>query len=201
MIAKNKKEQKMNLITKTTDLAMKIVLEYIEEGDVVVDATAGNGHDTLVLAEAVGEHGKVLAFDIQKKALENTEKLLEENGMLKRTSLINDSHENIEKYLDSTELSPSAVIFNLGYLPLGDKSITTNGKSSIKAIESASKLIKLGGIVALVLYSGHEEGKEEKQMILDMLRGLCSSKYHVAYTSMLNQENNPPEIVWITRKK
>ncbi|MHC1722861.1 MAG: class I SAM-dependent methyltransferase [Aminipila sp.] len=197
---KNKIGQKINLITKITDLAMKITLEYIEAGDCVIDATAGNGHDTLILAEAVGNNGRVIAFDIQKNALENTEKLLKENGLIERVKLVNDSHENIMNYVQE-ENRPSAIIFNFGYLPTGDKSITTKGNSSVSAINAASKLIKLGGIITLVLYSGHEEGRIEKKMILDMLGGLSSTEYHVAYTSMINQSNNPPEIIWITKKK
>lgn len=189
-----------NLITKTTDLAMKITLEYIKAGDTVIDATAGNGHDTLILAEAVGSNGRVIAFDIQKKALENTKKLLKENGLLDRAKLVNDSHEKLMDYAKEGDQT-SAIVFNLGYLPTGDKSITTNGNSSIWAIKVASKLIKLGGIITLVLYSGHEEGSKEKKMILDMLEQFSSTGYHVAYTSMINQANNPPEIVWITRKK
>lgn len=189
-----------NLIAKTTDLAMKITLEYIKAGDTVIDATAGNGHDTLILAKAVGSNGKVIAFDIQKKALENTEKLLKENELLSRVKLVNDSHEKLMDYVEEED-SPSAIIFNLGYLPMGDKTITTKGNSSVSAINAASKLIKLGGIITLVLYSGHEEGSKEKKMILDMLQQFSSTEYHVAYTSMVNQGNNPPEIVWITRKK
>lgn len=198
--AKDKEQQRVNLITKTTDLAMKITLEYVETGATVIDATAGNGHDTLILAEAVGNNGKVIAFDIQKKALENTEKLLQENGLLYRAKLVNDSHEKLMDYVQEED-RPSAIIFNLGYLPTGDKSITTKGNSSVSSISMASKLIKLGGVITLVLYSGHEEGSREKKMILDMLGQLSPTEYHVAYTSMINQANNPPEIVWITRKK
>lgn len=224
-------DEKINLITKTTDLAMHITLEYIKKGDAVIDATAGNGHDTLLLAEAIGENGKVFAFDIQKQALENTEKLLKENGMIDRVQLVNDSHENLLEYFSNANTvdsninyrvenrvkdkeirvcsngyvdeaeRPSAVIFNLGYLPMGDKTITTKGNSSISAISEALKLIKIGGVVTLVLYSGHEEGKKEKQMILEMLQRLSSKEFHVAYTSMINQANNPPEIVWITKKR
>lgn len=193
-------DKKINIITKTTELAMKITLEYIEEGDTVIDATAGNGYDTLLLAEAAGDSGKVIAFDIQETAIEHTKNILQEHGMLDRVKLVKDSHEHLEKYLDKGS-RPSAVIFNLGYLPTGDKSITTKADTTISSIVTASKLIKLGGIITLVLYSGHEEGKQEKERILDLLGQFSPREFHVAYTSMINQPNNPPEIVWITRKK
>lgn len=214
--------EKINLITKTTELAMDITLKYVNQGDAVIDATAGNGHDTLVFARAVGEQGRVLAFDVQEQALENTEKLLQENGITvvrnfttktnsntadctktqneNTVSLILDSHENMGKYC-TAETPISAIMFNLGYLPLSDKSIATNAASSIKAIEEALKLIKKDGIVTVVLYSGHEGGQAEKQAILDITEKLSSKEYHVVYASMHNQANNPPEVLWITKKK
>lgn len=189
----------MNLITKTTELAMNITLQYIKPDDIVVDATAGNGHDTLTLANAVGQNGKVFAFDIQNKALENTKALLEQHGVLSRVQLINDSHENLEKYLN-IEKEIFAIIFNLGYLPSGDKEITSKQETSILAVKAALNIVKCGGVICLVLYSGHDEGKREKEAILQLLESISSSTYHVAYTSMINQKNSPPEIVWITKK-
>ncbi len=191
---------RINLITKTTEFAMNVTLNYIDEGDLVIDATAGNGYDTLVLAKAVGEKGKVFAFDIQKEALKNTEKLLQEHHLQDRAAFINDSHENIQQYVDGL-CKPSAVIFNLGYLPMGDKTITTKCHSSVLAVKAAIDTIKIGGIVTLVLYSGHTEGREEKRTLLKMLKELPGKEFHVAYVSMTNQVNNPPEIVWVTRKK
>lgn len=193
----NKDKELLNLLTKTTALAMNITLQYIKEGDTVVDATAGNGKDTVALAEAVGAKGRVAAFDIQEDALKTTEKLLEQYDLQKQCVLINDSHENMDKYISE---EASAVIFNFGYLPGGSKALTTKAASSLKAIEKGLKLIKKGGIMTLVVYSGHEEGREEKAEILKFAASLPPKEFHVAYTSMINQGGSPPEIIWITRK-
>lgn len=187
-----------NLITKTTELAMAVTLDYVKAGDTVIDATCGTGQDALALAKAVGSDGKVYAFDIQKEAIELTDERIRANG-LHNVNLICDSFVSMNDYV--AEGVASAVIFNLGYLPGGDHSITTKADETIKGLELALGIIKAGGIVTVVMYDGHEAGKEEKQGVLEWAKSLDSSDYHVAYVNMLNQKNNPPEIVWITKKR
>lgn len=193
----------MNLLTKTTELAMSVTLQYIEEGDFVIDATCGNGHDTLCFAKAVGESGQVLALDIQEKAMASTKALLEEHH-LENVNLRqgNFAHLHVlakEENLDY--IKPSAIIFNLGYLPGGDKHLTTKEADSLAAVKAALEMVKIGGIVTIVLYCGHEEGAKEKQSILEMAEDLSAKEFHVVYTKMLNQKKNPPEILWITKKR
>ncbi len=190
----------MNLITKTTELAMYISLNYIKEGDVVCDATCGNGNDTVVLAKAVGEKGTVIGFDIQREAIYNTRKLIESNK-LENVILINQSFENISDFCEENNLSPKVVLFNLGYLPGGDKTICSEKDATLLGIKNALKAICQGGIVTVVLYQGHEKGAIEKKAVLEMVENLPSSDYHVAFVNMLNQKKNPPEILWITKKK
>lgn len=192
----------MNIITKTTELAMAITLQYINPGDFVIDATCGNGNDTLIMANAVTQTGKVLAIDIQETAINNTAELLTNNG-LSNVKCVKDTFENLRHIVSVhfAEEKAAAVMFNLGYLPGGDKSVTTVSEASLNAIKQALDVIKPGGIVTVVLYDGHEAGKEEKRMILEMAQGLSSRDYHVVYTNMLNQVKNPPEVLWITRKR
>lgn len=192
----------MNLITKTTELAMAVTLQYISEGDLAIDATCGNGNDTLVLANAVGQTGKVLAIDIQETAINNTQKLLTENNVF-NAKCIQDSFENLG-HIASVHFAgeeAAAVVFNLGYLPGGDKTFTTVTDMSLNAIKQALDVIKVGGIVTVVLYCGHEAGKKEKQAVLDFAQELSSKDYHVVYTKMLNQRKDPPEVLWITKKR
>ncbi len=227
----------MNILQKTTELAMHITLAYINEGDAVIDATAGNGKDTLKLAKAVGENGSVLAFDIQEKALTTTEKLLKENGF-KNVEYINDNFVNLDKYIGfkvqkttNTELdtatltdnytnlsdksssitftsnnsasSPSpisAIVFNLGYLPNGDRTITTKKEDTIIAVQKALDLIKTGGIVTITMYPGHTEGAEEQKALLAFSKTLPALEYHAVYFSMHNQGEKAPEILAITKK-
>ena len=216
--------EKINLITKTTELAMNITLNYVNKGDKVIDATAGNGHDTLVFARVVGDEGKVYAFDVQAQALENTGQLLlandfsvmrvgtgrelescarDEQDLMQEANatvhLVEDSHEHMSKYCPEGEIA--AIMFNLGYLPLSDKSVSTSTVSTLIALQEALQLVKVGGIVTVVMYCGHEAGKVEKQAILDLTEKLSSKEFHVVYASMHNQGENAPEILWITKKK
>jgi predicted methyltransferase len=191
-----------NLITKTTVWAMEIVGRYVNAGDTVIDGTMGNGHDTLALAKLVGPEGRVIAFDIQPMALENTKALLEAEGMKDHPGirLILDSNANVKNYVEPGEAGIAAILFNLGYLPGGDKTVTTTKEETLRAVSDAVELVKPGGLVAAVLYSGHEQGAEEKQALLDWAKELPAKAYHVAYISMWNQKKCPPEILLITRK-
>ena len=191
-----------NLITKTTVWAMEIVGRYVNAGDTVIDGTMGNGHDTLALAKLVGPEGRVIAFDIQPMALENTKALLEAEGMKDHPGirLILDSNANVKNYVEPGEAGIAAILFNLGYLPGGDKTVTTTKEETLRAVSDAVELVKPGGLVAAVLYSGHEQGAEEKQALLDWAKELPAKAFHVAYISMWNQKKCPPEILLITRK-
>ncbi len=194
---KQKDQIMSNLITRTTELAMSITLNYISPGDTVIDGTCGTGQDTLSLAQAVGECGRVFAFDVQQEAVQKTQERLSTYGIT-NTVIVNDSFETIGDHV--LECSASAAVFNLGYLLGGDHSVTTTAETSLRGIEAALRAIRQGGIVTVVLYDGHEEGSREKQMILKWAEALDSGKYHAVFTNMLNQKNHPPEILCITKK-
>ena len=186
-----------NLIAKTTELAMAVTLAYVRPGDKVIDATCGAGHDTVALAEAVGEDGLVYAFDIQEKAMELTKDRIASLG-LANVRLVKGSFTTMGEYVP--EDCAAAIIFNLGYLPGGDHGITTTAETTVEGLETALKTVKAGGIVTVVLYDGHPEGAEEKRYVLKWARSLDPGKYHAVFTEMLNQQNDPPEILWITKK-
>ena len=186
-----------NLITKTTELAMSVTLTYIKPGDTVIDATCGTGQDTVVLSRAVGSEGSVYAFDIQKSAHLLTEARLKSHEIT-NVRLIMQSFASMSDHVP--ERSASAVVFNLGYLPGGDHSITTTADTTLEGLEAALRTVKPGGIVTVVMYDGHDEGAEEKKAVLEWAEALDQKRYHVAYVSLLNQKNNPPEILWITKK-
>ena len=138
--------------------------ETIVPGETVVDATAGNGNDTQFLAEHVGENGHVFAFDIQQEALDSTATRLGE--LNERVSLILDSHDNVEKYVDG---QIGGAVFNLGYLPHSeDLSIVTKPDSTIKAIHTMLGMLKKGGIIAVSVYDGHEGGEKNEMRFLPM---------------------------------
>ena len=212
-----------NLIQRTTELAMHIVSGYVRPGDTVIDATCGNGHDTLRLAKMGPK--TVFAFDVQPEAIDATRALLQQEGFpvnddslsaCKDWSVSADApagrarivlaclgHERMAEFFPANtgpEGFASAIVFNLGYLPGGDKARTTKAETTLEAVRASLFLLKKDGLLCLTMYSGHPEGAEEKRALLAFAEGLDPKHWHVCYLSMPNQKNHPPEILWITRK-
>ena len=106
-------------------------MKHVQIGDVCIDATAGNGNDTLLLCELVGKEGKVVAFDIQQVAVENTKQRLSEAGFLERAQVLLESHTNMAHYAE--EGTVSCIVFNFGYLPGGDHNLSTQKETSISS--------------------------------------------------------------------
>lgn len=157
--------------------------------DIVVDATCGNGNDTLMLSKLAKE---VFAFDIQKDAINNTKDLLNKNAV-DNVTLINDSHEYIDKYLNNYKNKISLILFNLGYLPGGNKNITTNHKSTLEAIKKSINLLNKKGIILVTCYP-HAEGKKESSLIIDYL-----NKNNITYKIFKNTDNlNAPFLIAIS---
>lgn len=150
------------------------ILKHLKEGDVAADFTMGNGYDTLFLSKTVGESGKVYAFDIQTDALVNTEKRLKEAGVPENYELINDSHHNLKKYIPC---QIKAGMFNLGYLPGGDKSVTTKRETTLAAVSDAISILAPDGILLIAVYPGHEEGDIEGNLVGETLEKLDRKKY------------------------
>lgn len=181
-----------------TEFCHHFMEDYIKEGDCCIDATAGNGNDTEFLCKMVGESGKIYAFDIQEMAIENTKRRLEEEGLLQRAELILDGHEKMAQYVKE---EVSVVVFNFGYLPGGDHSISTKSSTSLQAIEQALGLLKVGGVMNLCIYSGKDTGYEEKEALLSYLKELDSKRWLVIVSSYFNRKNDPPLPVFIIRLK
>lgn len=174
--------------------------ESVCDGELVIDATCGNGNDTLFLSEIVGKHGHVLAFDIQEKAIVTTRETLINNG-ISNVSLIHDSHANLEDYLlKEDNQTIGGAIFNLGYLPKSDKKIITKPESTITAIDTILYSLKKNGLIVLVVYHGHDGGKEEKEAILKHAIRLDQKEFNVLQYGFINQKNNPPFIIAIQKK-
>ncbi len=179
-----------------TELAQQKAALIAREGDNVVDATAGNGHDTVFLAKIVGPAGHVSAFDIQEEAMISTAEKLKALGLSERVTLIRAGHEKLLKYACAPA---SVVMYNLGYLPGGDKQFTTEPETTWQSIEQALQLLMPGGIITIVLYPGHEQGKLEKERIFQASSSLDASQFSVLHTRLLNQKNEPPELLVIQK--
>lgn len=192
MDRKNEKCVIKNSLNQSHDIVMKVV----QAGDTVIDATAGNGGDTVFLAELAGSEGKVYSFDIQQTALDRTREKLKMLGLDDRAELICDSHENMDLYVKQPV---KCVMFNLGYLPGGDHKIGTRGNSTIAAIQKAMELIVLNGIITVVVYYGGDSGFEEKEQVLEFIKTIDCKKFTVSKTEFVNQINCPPILVCIEK--
>lgn len=153
----------------------------------VVDATVGNGKDTLFLSSLLGEKGKIYGFDIQEKAVLTTKNLLQEQGVKKDVVLFQQSHENFSIITEDIDL----FIYNLGYLPGSDKSITTKGKTTVTSLLSAINKLKKGGAISLLCYVGHEEGKKEYEAVSSFVTTLDSNQWEVSKHQWLYKEDTP----------
>ncbi|NMB08006.1 MAG: methyltransferase domain-containing protein [Tissierellia bacterium] len=182
--------------TNPVDIAKRIMTNYVKEGDIVLDCTVGNGNDTIHLAKLVGDSGKVYGFDIQSIALKLTREKLEKENLLNRVFFIHDSHENIDNYI-SEKLS--LIVYNLGYLPGGDKSIKTNPITTIKSLKKAIKLLKSNGLLLITCYTGHSGGKEEKEKVKAYLGALDQKYANVLEFNFINQKNNPPVLYGVEK--
>lgn len=187
-------------INRATNIIHMFLRNKISEGDVVIDATLGNGYDTLFLLKQIGDRGSLYAFDIQEKAIEATKQLLiNENISLasNNINLILDGHEHMGKYI---QVPVDVVMFNLGYLPGSNKKIITKAETTLRALETSLRLLKSGGIATLIIYCGHKGGLEEKKEILNYVKRLEVSEYTVLYCDYINHQSNPPKMLIIERK-
>ena len=174
-------------------MAHAFLSEVITKEDIVVDATMGNGYDTLFLAQLAK---KVYAFDIQEQAIERTTKRLAE-AKLDNVELLLTGHENVNQYVDSIK----AAIFNLGYLPSADKSVITQPHTTIQALEKLCQRLVTGGRIAIMIYYGHAGGDVERDAVLDFVSQLPQQEFTVALYKTINQINQPPFLVMIEKLK
>ena len=186
-------------MARLVDLAQQSIAEVLKTGDFAIDATTGNGHDTLFLADQVGVKGMVYGFDIQTDALSNTKSLLCTRKLQHRVRLFQIGHENLCHCIPTRHRNKiRAVMFNLGYLPGGDKRLTTITRSSLAAVRSAVKIIAVGGRVSILAYPGHRGGREETEAIKTFVQSLpaeFSSTIHVPTT----ESDAPPELIVTTK--
>ena len=185
---------------KILPFAKSLLQKAVKSGDVVIDATLGNGHDTAFLAELVGSNGQVFGFDVQQEAIEATNQRLRELDF-SWVTLFHSGHENIiNKIPANTHGRVKGAIFNLGYLPGSDKTIVTRPETTISAIQQLLEVLAPEGIIVVVIYHGHEEGQIERDSVLEFCRDLDQKTAHVLQYQFINQQNHPPFIIAIEKR-
>jgi len=178
-----------------TALAHEFAAGFIGRGDLVIDATCGNGHDTLQLARLVGPHGKVLAFDIQPAALAETACRLKSEGLDDgRVQLIEGCHTTMAEH--AAPAGAALVVFNLGYLPGGDHALTTAAGTTVVALDAAVRVLRSGGLLMVTCYPGHPEGAREAEVVRGWMRAASERGARVAaYSQPFTQK--PAPILWL----
>lgn len=181
-------------IHKIVDLLLST---YLQKGSICIDATLGNGFDSLKIYKALHADCKIYAFDIQNIAINKSKELFQSNNIsLDKINFINDSHEHVDKYVQE---EVDFFIMNLGYLPQGDKSITTTYQSVLVFLEKVFHLMKKGSFGLIVFYPGHPSGQEEYFKTIEYLSNLNQKEINVIKIEQMNQMNKPPKLVMVER--
>lgn len=169
-------------------LEKSFLLPHLKEGAVVVDYTMGNGHDTAFLSHSVKESGKVYAFDIQESALISTAENLKKENCPNNYRLICASHHRVREFVNE----PVKVgMFNLGYLPGGDKRITTLRETTIEAVKAAIELMDTDAALLIAVYPGHDEGEIEGKLLSRLFKEYSRYKYCIGKFRLCNSPTSP----------
>jgi len=173
--------------------------QTLQDGDTAIDATTGNGHDTLFLAQCVGKIGQVFAFDVQQEALKSAQKRLQNHHIKTPITWIHAGHEAMLEYIPEALYGQvKAITFNLGYLPHTDKSITTCPNTTLPALNASLSLLKSAGILSILAYTGHDGGREEAEAVKTWANTLGDS-FDITITIPQNTKLSPPEWISIRR--
>jgi 16S rRNA C1402 N4-methylase RsmH len=185
-------------IINTLKIVKDMIYKSVKDGQVVVDCTVGNGNDTILLARLVGKTGRVYGFDIQKTALDITKESLACENLDNNVRLIHDGHENIDLYIKE---KVDFIIYNLGYLPKGNKNIKTNKDTTLKSLRKAINILNDNGIILITCYIGHEGGLEEKEEVERFFKSLDQKQFNVIKYDFINQINYPPILYGVEKSK
>lgn len=181
----------------TLSIVHTFLKRTVSPGAVCIDATAGKGRDTALLCRLAGPEGQVLAFDIQKEAVEQTEALLAAEGLTARVIL--DSHAELERY--AAPGTVDCVVFNFGRLPGGDPAVFTRAETSLAALEASLRVLRPGGVVAIALYYGGPNGYSERDAILKWLETLDDRQYSVLRCDWANRRHDPPMPIFLFKER
>ena len=184
-----------------TTQAQQLILDRVSSGDAVIDATLGNGHDALFLAQCIGRLGVLFGFDIQPQALANTQQSLAMLTQPPEICLMRVSHaEMLERIPVAFRGRIQAIMFNLGYLPGADKLCITQADSTLIALNAAIELLAPGGIVTVMVYPGHPGGEREAEAVRHWLEALDESRYCVECIASHSDKSSAPRLFVIDKR-
>lgn len=182
-----------------TSLAHTIAASAIAPGDTVIDATCGNGHDTLALARLVGPGGRVIAIDVQQAAIAHTRRSLAAAGLDDgRATLVHGCHG--AAMLGVAPASVAWIMFNLGYLPGGDHAVTTTTRTTVAALDAAWAALRPGGVLSVACYPGHHEGAGEAAAVECWMRATAAKGAARVATYQQPFTRSPAPVLWLASR-
>ncbi len=188
------------IIPQIIPFANSLIARALQPGGLAVDATAGNGNDTLHMARLAGPRGLVHAFDVQQDALDNTRQRLDQEGLAARVLLHASGHERLAECIPPDQHGRiSAVMFNLGYLPGSDKQIITRPQTTLAALEAARTLLAPGGGISVLCYTGHPGGAGEAEKVLQWAQSLDFAAFRVLQYGVVNKQDNNVSLLFIEK--
>lgn len=148
-----------------------------------------------MLAELVlknGSNSGLIVIDIQPQAIALTQELLEKSldtEQLERTHFYCQSHAAFPPL--AFEKPIRLIVYNLGYLPKGNKNLTTLTSSTLQSLEQAKNCVAPGGVISITCYPGHAEGALEEQALLKELALFCPREWNICFHRFLNRNASP----------
>lgn len=179
---------------RATELAHLLMRRTLKSGDWALDATVGNGHDTLFLAECVGATGRVYGFDIQAAALTAAKKRVDVHSQV---TLIHAGHETMAEHVPG-DCQLAGAMFNLGYLPGASREVMTGAETTIPGLIHALARLRTGGLLTLVIYPGHPGGQQEAATVRSFTQAL-GNDFSVTQYARINAARPAPELLAIER--
>lgn len=189
-----RKDPQVNALSVTHDFWRA----HLPAGGFALDATAGNGYDTALLCRLVGPAGRVVALDIQRQAVDNTNRRLAQAGLAAVGRAVLDSHEHLARYAAPGQAD--AVAFNLGYLPGASHSVFTVPQTTLAALDTALTLLRPGGILTVCAYAGGAQGTGERDAVLAWADALSPARWLVLQERFEDRAGLPPVAVCIEKK-
>ena len=192
----NRQKQLFDFLSRSPHITLshQIWKEHLKQGDHVLDATVGNGHDAAFVAPLIFPTGRLIALDIQSSALQKSKELLGDHYPI---DWILQSHATYPNSLDDSCLD--LVIFNLGYLPGSDKECITQSQTTITSLKALSDKLKQGGMLSITTYSGHPGGQEEEHAVENFVSSLERHQFGVISFSWPNRPQAPK--LFIAKKR
>jgi predicted methyltransferase len=176
------------------------ICAQLQAGDVAIDATVGNGHDTLFLAQQVAPTGWVYGFDVQAAAIQATAQRIAEADLSACVQLMQIGHQFMASQIPARHHGRvKAVMFNLGYLPRGDKSLITQVDTTILALKAATALLCAGGLITILAYPGHAGGEIETARVTEYCQQLIGEGFALQIIESQHPKPSAPRLLVLTK--